>query len=93
MEVSSGEYDESKPDASTYKEKAPAGTNADDEGASLVEQIAPNLISSNTPERTDPSIVDRVATIIPPAGGHGHKRPPPVIRRKQPLPSTDQVMT
>jgi hypothetical protein len=55
--------------------------------------IAPNLIGSNTPEQTDASVADQVTIVAPPAGGHRRKCPPPVIKRKQPLSSVDQVMS
>jgi hypothetical protein len=93
VEVSSGEDNAPKPDALTDKEKAPIGDDAEDGGASSAEPITPNPIGSNAPEQTDPFITDWVTTIVPPAGGHRCKHPPLVIKRKQPLPSLDQVMS
>jgi hypothetical protein len=46
--VLSGDDDVSKIDASTANLKAPDGDDAEGEGESLVEPIAPGLISSNT---------------------------------------------
>jgi hypothetical protein len=93
VEVSSGEDDVPKTDASTHKRKAPAGDDAEDRAASSAEPIASNPISSDALEQTDPSIADQATLFVPPAaGGCGHKSPPPAIKWKQPLYSEDQVM-
>jgi hypothetical protein len=91
--VSSSEEDVTKTNTSADKRKVPAGYDAEDGGASFAESIAPNRIRSNAPEQADPSVVDRAAPVVPLTGGRGHKCPPPAIRRNQPLPSADQVMT
>jgi hypothetical protein len=87
--VSSGEDNAPKPDASAGKEKAPAGDDAENGGVTSAEPITPNLIRPNAPEQTDSSVIDRVASIVPPAGGRWRKRPPPAIRWNKPLSSAD----
>jgi hypothetical protein len=72
----------SKIDASTAKPKAPDGDDAEGEGASSAEPIAPNPISFNTPVRTEPSVADRAASGAPSVGEHKRKRPPTVPKRK-----------
>jgi hypothetical protein len=89
VEVSSGEDDVSKTDASADKTKAPDGNDAEDRGVSSAEPIAPNPIRSNTTEQADSSIFDRAASIVPPASGRGRKHSATAIRRNQPLPSAD----
>jgi hypothetical protein len=93
VEVSNGKYNATKPNASDDKEKALAGDDAEDGGASSAELIAPNLISYNAPKQFNTSITNQVTTVVPPTGGHGHKHPPRVIKRKQPLPLAKQVIT
>jgi hypothetical protein len=73
--------------------KESAGDDAGDGAASSAELIAPNPIRSNALGQTDPSIVDRNASTDPPIGGHRRKHPPPITKRRQALPSADQVMT
>jgi hypothetical protein len=68
------------------------GDDAGDGRASSAEPNAPNLIRSNEPGPTDPSIADRAATTDPPIGGCRHKHPSFVPKRKRALPSSDQVM-
>jgi hypothetical protein len=84
VEVPSGEDDVTKKSASD---------DAWDGGASSAEPITPNPIRSNTPGQTNPSVANQAASTDPPIGGHKPKRPPPVPKRKQALPSADQVMT
>jgi hypothetical protein len=91
--VLSGDDDASKIDASTANLKAPDGDDAEGEGESLVEPIAPGLISSNTPVQTDPSSTDRAALSAPFAGGNKQKHPPTIPKRKQTKTSANQVMT
>jgi hypothetical protein len=93
VEVSSGEDDVPKTNALIDKKKASAGDDAKDGGVSSAEPITPYPISSDALEQAEPSVADRPAPVIPPTGRHGRKRPPPIIKRKQPLPSADQVMT
>jgi hypothetical protein len=93
VEVSSGEDDVLKPDAPTTRRRKSAGDDAKDGGASSTELIAANLINSTMPEQTNPSIADRATSINPSAGRRRRKHPPPAPKRKQALPSTDQVMT
>jgi hypothetical protein len=69
VEVPSGEDDVTKKSA---------GNDTGDGGASSAEPVAPNLIRSNTPRQTYPSIVDRAASTDPPVGGRRHKSPLPV---------------
>jgi hypothetical protein len=83
VEVSSGEDD---------VVKKSTGDDARDRGASSAKSIAPNPIRSNVLGQIDRSIVDRAAATDPPIGAHRHKRPPPIPKRKQALPSADQVM-
>jgi hypothetical protein len=83
MEVSSGEDDVMKKSG---------GDDAGDGGASSAEPIAPNPIRSNVPGQTDPSVADQVASTNPPIGGCTCKRPPPIPKQKQIIPSIDQVM-
>jgi hypothetical protein len=47
--VLSGDDDASKIDALTANLQAPDGNDAEDEGASSVEPVAPSLIGSNAP--------------------------------------------
>jgi hypothetical protein len=69
VEVSSGDDDASKIDASATEPKAPAGDEDEGEGVSSAEPIAPSLISSNTPVQADPSVADRVISSTPSASG------------------------
>jgi hypothetical protein len=84
VEVSNSEYDVTKKSASD---------DAGDEGASSTEPVAPNPIRSNALGQTDPSVADRAASTDPPVGGRRRKRPLPIPKQKQALPSADQVMT
>jgi hypothetical protein len=72
MEVSSSEDDVPKTDPSADKRKAPDGNDAEDGGAFSAEPIAPNPINS--------SYADRVASIVPPTSGNGHKHSAIAIR-------------
>jgi hypothetical protein len=90
VEVSSGEDDVPRPTASADKMKKSDDDDAEDEGVSSAEPIAPNPISFGAPGQSDPSAVARVVTSVPPPGKRGHKRPLPATRRNKPL---DQVMT
>jgi hypothetical protein len=58
-----------------------------------VEPITPNLISSNVPVPTEPSVPDQAAFGAPSAGGHKRKCPPTIPKCKSPKTSADQVMT
>jgi hypothetical protein len=60
-------------------QKAPASDDARDDGASSAEPTAPNPISSGALKQSDPFVADQVVTIVPPAGRHGYKRPPPLL--------------
>jgi hypothetical protein len=93
VEVSSGEDDVLKTEASTDKRKAPDGDDAEDREASSVELITPNSVRSDALEQTDSSIADWVASIVPSASEHGCKHSTTIVRRNQPLPSADQVMS
>jgi hypothetical protein len=75
VEVSSGEDNAPKLDASASKQKEPAGDDVEDGGMSSGEPIAPNLISFGAPEHVYHFAADRVATIIPFVGSRGSKRP------------------
>jgi hypothetical protein len=91
--VSSGEDNAPKPDASAGKEKAPAGDDAENGAVTSAEPITPNLIRPDVLEHVNSFVVDQPNSVVPPGGGRGRKRPPPMLRWKQPLPSTDHVMT
>jgi hypothetical protein len=93
VEVSSSEDDVLNLDASVGKKKMSAGDDTEDGGVYSVEPIAPNLISSSAPERSDLSTTVQVATFVPPNGKCGHKRPLPTTGWNKPLPQVDQVMT
>jgi hypothetical protein len=56
VEVTSGDDDASKTDALAVELRAPASVEAESEGISLAEPIAPGLIRSNTPVQADPSL-------------------------------------
>jgi hypothetical protein len=92
VEVSSGEDNAPKLDASASKQKEPAGDDVEDGGMSSGEPIAPNLISFGAPEHVDHFAADRVATIIPSVGSRGRKRPAATRQNKSIL-QDDQVMT
>jgi hypothetical protein len=72
VEVSIGEDDVPKPDASTSQREAPDDNDAGDGGVSSAEPKAPNPISSSTLKQSNPSTADLVSTDVPP-GRHGHK--------------------
>jgi hypothetical protein len=93
VQVSSGEDDVPKTDASADKRKAPDGNDAGDGGASSAESTASNLIWFDASEQAHPSVANQAASIIPPASRRGCKRPASTIRWNQPLPSADQVMS
>jgi hypothetical protein len=80
VEVSSDEDDVPKTDASTDKKKAPDSYDAGDGGASSAKSIASNSIMSDASEQAHPFVADRVASIVPPASGHGCKCPVTVVR-------------
>jgi hypothetical protein len=80
VEVSSGEDDVPKTNASADKKKALDGDDAEDGGASSAEPITPNPIRSDAPEQANSSIADRAASIVPPTSRHGRKRPATAIR-------------
>jgi hypothetical protein len=88
-EVSSGEDVVPKTDALVSKKKS-AGGDAEDEGASSTEPIAPKLISSGVLRQSNPSAAIRVAAPVPPPGKRGHKHPPPATKSNR---SLDHVMT
>jgi hypothetical protein len=89
----SDDDDASKIDASTANLKAPDGDDAEGEGASSVETIAPGPIRSSASVQTDPSTADRAAPSAPSTGGHKQKRPPTVSKNKQTKTLANQVMT
>jgi hypothetical protein len=93
VEVSSGEDNVPKTDTSVDKRKVPDGDDTEDGGVSSAKPITPNPIRFDAPEQADPSIIDRAASIVPPASGRARKRPTTTIRRNQPLPSANQVMS
>jgi hypothetical protein len=93
VEVSSGEDDVPKTDASANKKKAPDGDDVEDKGASSIESITPNPIRSNASEQADSSITDRAASVVPPASRRGRKRSTTTVRQNQPLPLVDQMMS
>jgi hypothetical protein len=93
VEVSSGEDDASKLDASAGKKKTLVGDDAKGGGVLSAELITPKMIISSALEQADLFAVGQVATVVPPTGEHGRKRPPPATRWSKPLPSADQVMT
>jgi hypothetical protein len=69
VELSSGNDDASKIDALAAELRAPASNEAEGEGISSAEPIAPGLIISNMLAQADPSIADRVVSNAPFAGG------------------------
>jgi hypothetical protein len=79
VEVSSSDDDVPKPDVSSGKQKKSASDDAEDEGVSSIEPIAPNPISSGALGQSDPSVV---APVLP-IGKRGHKRPPPATKRNR----------
>jgi hypothetical protein len=85
--------DDPQINASTAKLHAPDGDDAEGEGVSLVEPIAPAPIGSNASVQTDHSATNRATFGAPSAGGHKWKRPPTVPKRKQVKTLADQVMT
>jgi hypothetical protein len=91
--VLSGNDDVPKIVASAANLQVPDGDDAEGEGTSSVEPIAPSLIGSNAPEQTDPSIADQAALGAPSAGGHKRKRPPTIPKHRQTKTSTVHVMT
>jgi hypothetical protein len=91
--VLSGDDDAPKIDASAANLHAPDGDDAEGEGASLVEPIAPDPISSNTSVQIDPSAGDRAALGAPSTSGHEQKRLPIISMRRQTKTSTIQVIT
>jgi hypothetical protein len=70
--------------------KKSAGDDAEDEGVSSAEPIAPNLISSGTPGQSNPFTVAQVVALIAPSHKRGQKCPHSTTRSNKPL---DQVMT
>jgi hypothetical protein len=76
VEVPSGEDDVLKPDASVTRQRKSTGDDAEVGEASSAELVAPNPISSNVPEQTDPSVTDHDASTNPSVGGHRCKCPP-----------------
>jgi hypothetical protein len=91
--VLSGDDDASKIDASASNLSVPDSDDAEGEGASSVEPVAPGPIGSNVSVQTDPSAVDQAALRAPSAGGHKRKHLPTVPKHKQTKTSTVQVMT
>jgi hypothetical protein len=61
-------------------------------GVASAEGNAPVLIVADAPEMPKSLAVNQVL-VVPPSGRHGQKHPPPAIRRSNPVPQTDQVMT
>jgi hypothetical protein len=64
VEVSSSEDDVLNLDALVGKKKTSAGDDTEDGGVYSAEPIAPNLISSSAPERSDLSTTVQVATFF-----------------------------
>jgi hypothetical protein len=93
VEVSSGDDDASKTDTLAIELRAPASDEAEGEGKSLAESMAPGPIKYNTSAQADPSIADRVISSTPSAGGQKRKRPPPIPKHKPSKSLADQVMT
>jgi hypothetical protein len=69
VEVSTGDDDVSNIDALAADPKAPTGDEAEGEGVSSAESIAPGLTSSNKPVQGDLSIADQVISSAPSTGG------------------------
>jgi hypothetical protein len=59
-------------------QKASAGDDAGDDGATSVEPTAPNPIRFGVPESYKPSAVDQA--IVPPTSRRGRKCPPPATK-------------
>jgi hypothetical protein len=91
--VLSGDDDAPKIDASVANLQMPDGDDAEGDGASLVELIAPGPIGSNMPTQTDLSAFNRAALGAPSTSGHKRKRPPTVPKRRKTKTSTVLVMT
>jgi hypothetical protein len=87
--VLSGDDGVSMIDASITKLKESDDDDAEGEGTSSAEPIAPNPISPNVPVQIEPSIANRVATGAPSAGRNKWKHPPTIPKRKPPKTSTD----
>jgi hypothetical protein len=87
VEVSSGDDDVSKIDALAAKLRVLADNEAECEGISLAEPIAPGPIRSNTSVQADPS--DRVLSSTPSAGGQKRKCPPLIPKCKPSKSSVD----
>jgi hypothetical protein len=92
VEVSIGEDDVPKPDASTSQREAPDDNDAGDGGVSSAEPKAPNPISSSTLKQSNPSTTDLVSTDVPPSGRRGHKHLA-ATRRNKSLLRDHQVIT
>jgi hypothetical protein len=92
VEVSSGEDDASKVDTLPAKQKVPDGDDAEGEGVSSAEPIAPALISSSVSKQAKPSTADQIDIVAPSTGGQKWKHPPPNPKCKQSKSSADQVM-
>jgi hypothetical protein len=73
--------------------KEPTGDDTDDGGATSVEHMAPNHISSNALGQAHHSIIDGVDATAPSASGQKRKCPPPALKRKQFKTPADHVMT
>jgi hypothetical protein len=92
VELSSGDDDASMIDDVTTEPRALVCDEADSEGVSSAQPIAPGPISSHTLVQADPSIADRVISSAPSVGGQKRKHPPPVPKRKSTKYSVDQVI-
>jgi hypothetical protein len=68
VEVSSGDDDVLKIDASAADPRVPTGDEAEGEGISSVESIASGPIRSNTSAQADSSVANRVISSTPSAG-------------------------
>jgi hypothetical protein len=75
VEVSSGDDDASKIDSLAADPKVPAGDEAEGEGVSSAEPIAPSLISSNKSVQIVPSVANQVIPSAPSTGGKKQKHP------------------
>jgi hypothetical protein len=91
--VLSGDDDVSMISTSIANLKALDDDDADGEGASSVEPIAPSLIGSTALVQINPSAIDQAAPSAPSTVGHKWKRLPTISKCKQTKTLADQVMT
>jgi hypothetical protein len=79
-------------DGDDYEQSKPSGDDIEDGGAPLVEQIAPNPISSSVLEQVHSLAADQVDPTVPSASGQKRKCTPLSLKRIQPKPPANQVM-